>query len=115
MIWAVSLASAGIAVVPVPGLSVACDAGMVLLFFTRCYYAFGLDDGSLSRLSEKLNKPMLEHLSKSKLATAIRDKINVRVQVSVSLAALATVEYAASLLPVVGSAAAAGISFGTTY
>ncbi|XP_077068999.1 interferon-inducible GTPase 5-like [Siphateles boraxobius] len=115
MIWAASLASAGIAVVPVPGLSVACDASMVLLFLTRCYYAFGLDDGSLSRLSEKLNKPLVEHLTKSKLATAIREKTTARIQVSVALATLATVEYAASLLPGVGSVAAAGISFATTY
>ncbi|XP_067305753.1 immunity-related GTPase family, e4 isoform X1 [Pseudorasbora parva] len=115
MIWAASLASAGIAVIPVPGLSVACDAGMVLLFLTRCYYAFGLDDGSLSRLSERLNKPLPEHLAKSKFASAIREKTMARIQVSVSLVTLSTIEYFASLLPVVGSAAAAGISFGTTY
>ncbi|KAL0172039.1 hypothetical protein M9458_032350 [Cirrhinus mrigala] len=115
IIWAASLASAGIAVVPVPGLSAACDAGMVVLFFTRCYYAFGLDDRSLKRLSERVNKPLLEHVVKSKLASAVREKAVARVQVSVALASLATIEYAASLLPVVGSAAAAGISFGTTY
>ncbi|XP_051722504.1 interferon-inducible GTPase 5-like [Ctenopharyngodon idella] len=115
MIWAASLASAGIAVIPVPGLSAACDAGMVLAFLTRCYYAFGLDDGSLSRLSEKVNKPLLEHLAKSKFASAIREKTMARLQVSAALATLATVEYAASLLPGGGSVAAAGISFGTTY
>ncbi|XP_058602787.1 interferon-inducible GTPase 5-like isoform X1 [Onychostoma macrolepis] len=115
MIWAASLASAGIAVVPVPGLSAACDAGIVLLFFTRCYYAFGLDERSLSRLSEKVNKPLLEHVAKSKLASAIKEKAMARLQVSVALASLATIEYAASLLPGVGSVAAAGISFGTTY
>ncbi|ROI88135.1 Interferon-inducible GTPase 5 [Anabarilius grahami] len=115
MIWAASLASAGIAVVPVPGLSVACDVGMVLLFLTRCYYAFGLDDGSLSRLSEKVNKPLLEHLAKSKFASAIREKTIARLQVSAILATLSAVEYAASLVPGVGSVAAAGISFGTTY
>ncbi len=115
MIWAASLASAGIAVIPVPGLSVACDAGIVLLFFTRCYYAFGLDERSLSRLSEKVNKPLLEHVAKSKLASAIREKAIARLQVSVALASLATIEYVASLVPGVGSVAAAGISFGTTY
>ncbi|XP_016356191.1 interferon-inducible GTPase 5-like [Sinocyclocheilus anshuiensis] len=115
MIWAASLASAGIAVVPVPGLSVACDAGIVLLFFTRCYYAFGLDERSLTRLSEKVNKPLLEHVAKSKLASAIQEKAVARLQVSVALASLATLEYVASLLPGVGSVAAAGISFGTTY
>ncbi|XP_048010218.1 interferon-inducible GTPase 5-like [Megalobrama amblycephala] len=115
MIWAASLASAGIAVVPVPGLSAACDASMVLLFLTRCYYAFGLDDGSLSRLSEKVNKPLLEHLAKSKFASAIREKTIARLQVSAALVAVSSIEYYASLLPGVGSVAAAGISFGTTY
>lgn len=114
MIWAASLASAGIAVIPVPGLSVACDASIMLLFFTRCYYAFGLDERSLTRLSEKVNKPLLEHVAKSKLASAIREKAVARIQVSVALASLATIEYVASLFPGVGSVAAAGISFGTT-
>ncbi|XP_073702895.1 interferon-inducible GTPase 5-like isoform X2 [Garra rufa] len=115
VIWAASLASAGIAVIPVPGLSAACDASMVILFFTKCYYAFGLDDRSLKRLSEKVNKPLLEHVAKSKFVSAVKEKALTRLQVSAALATLATVEYFASLLPGVGSAAAAGISFGTTY
>ncbi|KAL1259516.1 hypothetical protein QQF64_010093 [Cirrhinus molitorella] len=115
IIWAASLASAGIAVVPVPGLSAACDASMVIIFLTRCYYAFGLDDRSLKRLSEKVNKPLLEHVAKSKFVSAIREKAVTRLQVSAALATLATIEYVASLLPGVGSVAAAGISFGTTY
>ncbi|KTG41612.1 hypothetical protein cypCar_00000745 [Cyprinus carpio] len=115
IIWAASLASAGIAVIPVPGLSVACDAGILMLFFTRCYYAFGLDERSLTRLSEKVNKPLLEHVAKSKFASAIQEKAVARLQVSVALASLVTIEYFASLLPGVGSVAAAGISFGTTY
>ncbi len=115
MIWAASLASASVAVIPVPGVSAACDASIVILFFTRCYYALGLDDGSLKRLSEKVNKPVLEHVAKSKFASAIREKAMARLQVSVTLATLATIEYVASLFPGVGSFAAAGISFGTTY
>ncbi|XP_043085146.1 interferon-inducible GTPase 5-like [Puntigrus tetrazona] len=115
MIWAVSLASAGVAVVPVPGLSAACDAGMIVSFLTRCYFAFGLDDRSLTRLSEKVNKPHLRDLAKSKFVTAIREKAVARFQVSAALATISTVEYFLSLFPVVGSAAAAGISFGTTY
>ncbi|XP_077083581.1 interferon-inducible GTPase 5-like [Siphateles boraxobius] len=114
MIWAASLASAGIAVVPVPGLSVACDAGIVVLFLSRCYYSFGLDERSLSRLSEKVNKPHLKHMAKSKFIAAIKDKALTRVSVSASLAAIATVEYLFSLLPGVGSAIAAGMSFITT-
>lgn len=114
VIWAASLASAGIAVVPLPGLSAACDAGMVVLFLTRCYYAFGLDDGSLTRLSEKVNKPHLKDMAKSKFVTAIREKALARLQVSAAVATIATVEYLLSLFPGVGSAAAATISFATT-
>uniref|UniRef100_A0A8C1IVP5 IRG-type G domain-containing protein n=1 Tax=Cyprinus carpio TaxID=7962 RepID=A0A8C1IVP5_CYPCA len=114
MTWAASLVSAGVAVVPVPGLSAACDVGMVVLFLTRCYYAFGLDERSLTRLSEKVNKPHLKDLAKSKFVTAIREKALTRLQVSAALAAISTVEYLLSLLPGVGSAAAAGISFATT-
>ncbi|KAL1259513.1 hypothetical protein QQF64_010090 [Cirrhinus molitorella] len=115
MIWAVSLASAGAAFIPVPGVSAACDAGMIVLFFTRCYYAFGLDDQSLERLSEKVNKPHLKNMGKSKFFTAIKEKALTRIQVSAALATLATAEFLLSLIPGVGSAAAAGISFGTTY
>uniref|UniRef100_A0A8C2GQ37 IRG-type G domain-containing protein n=1 Tax=Cyprinus carpio TaxID=7962 RepID=A0A8C2GQ37_CYPCA len=114
MIWAASLASAAVAVVPVPGLSAACDAGMVVLFLTRCYYAFDLDERSLTRLSEKVNKPHLKDLAKSKFVTAIREKALTRLQASAALASIATVEYLLSLLPGVGSAAAAGLSFSTT-
>ncbi|RXN16696.1 interferon-inducible GTPase 5-like protein [Labeo rohita] len=114
MIWAASLASAGVAVVPLPGLSAACDLGIVVLFVSRCYYAFGLDERSLTRLSEKVSKPHLKDLPKSKLVTAIREKAQTRLQVSAAVATIATVEYFLSLLPGLGSAAAAGISFATT-
>ncbi|ROI52202.1 Interferon-inducible GTPase 5 [Anabarilius grahami] len=111
LIWAVSLASAGIAVVPLPGLSAGCDAVMGLLFLSSCYYAFGLDEGSLTRLSEKVNKPHLIDLAKSKFVVAIREKALTRVQAS---AGIATVEYFISLVPGVGSVAAAVISLSTT-
>ncbi|XP_016114366.1 interferon-inducible GTPase 5-like [Sinocyclocheilus grahami] len=114
MTWAVSLVSGGIAVVPLPGLSAACDLGMVVLFLTRCYFAFGLDERSLTRLSEKVNKPHLKDLAKSKFVTAIREKALTRLQASAALATIATVEYLLSLLPGVGSAAAAVLSFATT-
>nr|XP_055057645.1 interferon-inducible GTPase 5-like [Misgurnus anguillicaudatus] len=114
LIWAASLASAGIAVAPVPGLSVACDAGIVVAFLVRCYYAFGLDDKSLTRLSKKVNIPLTEYLGTSKFATAIKEKAVSRIGVSASLAVLSTAEFALSLFPGLGSAAAAGLSFATT-
>ncbi|XP_065133190.1 interferon-inducible GTPase 5-like [Paramisgurnus dabryanus] len=114
MIWAASLASGAIAVVPVPGLSVACDTTIVIAFFVRCYYAFGLDDKSLTRLSEKVNIPLTEYLGTSKIATAIKEKAVTRIGVSATVAVLASTEFALSLLPGVGSVAAAGLSFATT-
>lgn len=81
------------------------------LFFLRCYYAFGLDEASLTRLSKKVNVDLTEYLRKSKLASAIREKALTSIGVSGSLKT--TTEYLLSLVPGVGSAAAA--SFGKTY
>ncbi|MCI4378841.1 hypothetical protein PGIGA_G00220870, partial [Pangasianodon gigas] len=65
--WAAAVCSGAIAVVPVPGLSVACDASILVSFFTSCYYSFGLDDNSINKLSERVNKPHLKYLIKSPL------------------------------------------------
>uniref|UniRef100_A0A8C1WR81 IRG-type G domain-containing protein n=1 Tax=Cyprinus carpio TaxID=7962 RepID=A0A8C1WR81_CYPCA len=111
MIWAVSIASAGIAAVPVPGLSVAFDTSIVLLFLTRCYFAFGLDDRSLTRLSEKVNLPVLELRDNSKFAAAIQKKAIITINTGVAVVTLATLEDLLSLLPGVGSAVAAVLSF----
>uniref|UniRef100_A0A673KPV4 Interferon-inducible GTPase 5-like n=1 Tax=Sinocyclocheilus rhinocerous TaxID=307959 RepID=A0A673KPV4_9TELE len=111
LIWAVSLASAGIAAVPLPGLSVACDTTIVLLFLTRCYYAFGLDDRSLKRLTEKVSKPLLEFRDKSKMAAMIKKKAIITINTCVEVVTLATLKDLLSLLPGVGSAVAAVLSF----
>ncbi|XP_016307199.1 interferon-inducible GTPase 5-like [Sinocyclocheilus anshuiensis] len=114
LIWAVSLASAGIAAVPLPGLSTTCDASTILIFFTRCFYAFGLDDRSLKRLTEKVNKPLLECRDKSKFAAAIRNKTMTTIQTSAMFISVSVAEELLSLIPVVGSAVAAGLSFAST-
>ncbi|XP_056091473.1 interferon-inducible GTPase 5-like [Rhinichthys klamathensis goyatoka] len=112
--WAASLASAGITVTPVPGTSVACDAAIALLFLSRCYYAFGLDDKSLKRLSEKVNIPLLEYRAESKFANAIQKKELSTLHVGASVVAMSTVADLLSLLPGVGSVCAAGLSFAST-
>ncbi|XP_012680411.2 interferon-inducible GTPase 5-like [Clupea harengus] len=58
--WAVAITSGAIAAAPVPGLSLACDVAMVVSFLTKCYYSFGLDDRSLEKMSERVNKPILQ-------------------------------------------------------
>ncbi|XP_026767344.3 interferon-inducible GTPase 5 [Pangasianodon hypophthalmus] len=108
--WAAALCSGIIAAAPVPGLSVACDASILVAFFTRCYYSFGLDDKSLKKLSERVNKPQLESFIKSPLVVALTTKSTARLSLS-ALAGGAALEYLCSLVPGVGSATAAGISF----
>lgn len=112
--WAAALLSGGIAVAPVPGLSLACDASILVGFFTRCYYSFGLDDKSLDRLSERVNKPHLKSLIKSPLVLGLASKSAMRLQMS-ALAGESAVEYLFSLVPGVGSGIAALMSFVCTY
>lgn len=108
--WAAALCSGVVAAAPVPGLSVACDATILVAFFTRCVYSFGLDDKSLEKLSERVNIPQLESSIKTPLVLALTTKSTARLSLSV-LAGGAVLEYLCSLVPGVGSAAAAGISF----
>ncbi|XP_060768081.1 interferon-inducible GTPase 5-like [Neoarius graeffei] len=107
--WAAACCSGVIAVVPVPGLSLACDASILVSFFTRCYYSFGLDDKSLKKLSERVNKPELKDFKKSPLILALATGSNARLALS------AVVEYLCSLVPGIGSVLAAEISFTCTF
>ncbi|XP_037401636.1 interferon-inducible GTPase 5-like [Pygocentrus nattereri] len=100
--------SGAIAAVPVPGLSFACDMAMVGSFFTTCYHIFGLDDKSLKKLSERVNKPHLKNLDKSPLLKELAQNSAARMGVS------AVGEFLCSLIPGPGSIAAAAISFTTT-
>ncbi|XP_060771509.1 interferon-inducible GTPase 5-like [Neoarius graeffei] len=111
--WAAACCSGVIAAAPVPGLSLACDASILVSFFTRCYYSFGLDDKSLKKLSERVNKPELKDFIKSPLVLALATGSNARLSLS-AFAGSAVVEYLCSLVPGVGSALAAGISFACT-
>ncbi|XP_030641240.1 interferon-inducible GTPase 5-like [Chanos chanos] len=110
LIWALAFLSAGVAVVPDPGLSSGIDSSIVLSFFTSCYHAFGLDDASLERLYKKTGKNV-KPLRKSKFVSSLKNDASSLV---VRISALAVVEYISSLIPGVGSVAAASLSFGTT-
>uniref|UniRef100_W5LSH0 Immunity-related GTPase family, e4 n=1 Tax=Astyanax mexicanus TaxID=7994 RepID=W5LSH0_ASTMX len=108
LIWAAAVVSGGIAAAPVPGLSFACDTAIVMSFFTRCYHAFGLDDRSLKKLSERVNKPELKNLEKAPLLKELAASSAVRMGGS------AVGEFLCSLVPVAGNIAAATISFTMT-
>uniref|UniRef100_A0A671M1H6 IRG-type G domain-containing protein n=1 Tax=Sinocyclocheilus anshuiensis TaxID=1608454 RepID=A0A671M1H6_9TELE len=100
--WSAAVASGSIAVAPVPGLSMACDAAILLAYFTKGHYAFGLDDESIDKLSVRVNNPSLKSVRKSPLVVAIGQK------------KLTAVKFAWSMVPVVGSKKTAEMSYSTT-
>ncbi|XP_036393832.1 interferon-inducible GTPase 5-like [Megalops cyprinoides] len=117
VMWASSFASAAIAVIPIPGLSAACDTGILVAFLLKCYHSFGLDEKSLKRLSERMNKPVedLKAVMTSPYAGGVNKKAVLRVLASATIGGAMALEYLLSNIPVVGSLAAGGISFATTY
>ncbi|KAL2084253.1 hypothetical protein ACEWY4_019771 [Coilia grayii] len=108
-------AASGISMAPIPGLAVACDAGILLVFFTKCYHAFGLDDKSLDLLSERVNNHSLKALRESKpFVMAIRNNELSSRELSALGSKRAVLEFAYSLVPVWGSKKAADMSHSAT-
>uniref|UniRef100_A0A672SEX5 IRG-type G domain-containing protein n=2 Tax=Sinocyclocheilus grahami TaxID=75366 RepID=A0A672SEX5_SINGR len=112
--WSAAVASGSIAVAPVPGLSMACDAAILLAYFTKCYYAFGLDDDSIDKLSLRVNNPSLKAVRKSPLVVAIGQKKLSNKELSALTSKDAAVKFAWSMVPVVGSKKTAEMSYSTT-
>ncbi len=112
--WSAAVASGSIAVAPGPGLSIACDAAILLAFFTKCYYAFGLDDESIDKLSVRVNNPSLKSVRKSPLVIAIGQKKLSNKELSALTNREAAVKFAWSMVPFVGSKKTAEMSFSGT-
>ncbi|XP_073511904.1 interferon-inducible GTPase 5-like [Phyllobates terribilis] len=117
-IWKWASLSCGVAAVPVPGLSVVCDIGILVKAMTSYRNAFGLDENSLEKLADKLGKDVSELKSVIKSPLVIKE-INKELVTTLltrgAAGGLMIVEYVVSNVPVLGSLAAGGISFGTTY
>lgn len=117
-IWKWSSLSCAVATVPIPGLSVACDVGILVNAMRSYQKAFGLDQVSLEKLANKFDKDISELKSEIKSPLVVQE-INKELVTTLltrgATGALMVVEYAASNIPVLGSMAAGGISFGTTY
>ncbi|XP_069804951.1 interferon-inducible GTPase 5-like [Dendropsophus ebraccatus] len=116
-IWKWSSLSCAVATVPIPGLSVACDVGILIKAMKSYRSAFGLDDQSLEKLANKFGKDVSELRSVIKSPLVLQE-INKELVIKLiskgAGGALMAIEYAASNIPVLGSMAAGGISFGTT-
>ncbi|KAG1926528.1 interferon-inducible GTPase [Pimephales promelas] len=104
------------AAVPVPGLSIVVDSAIITKEIERYFKVFGLDDESLQKLCENSQKS-IEHY-KSLMKSSLRGGINpTLVFTLLSAASLAVagdaVEYAMSLIPIIGTVIAGGMSFCT--
>ncbi|XP_067268185.1 interferon-inducible GTPase 5-like isoform X1 [Chanodichthys erythropterus] len=112
----VALLSACVATVPLPGLSVAVDLAIVKKETEMYYNTFGLDDPSLQKLCEKSGKTIeeLKSLMKSPLRGGINPASILSLLGTASLAmAENAVEYVVSLIPILGSLMAGGMSYMT--
>ncbi|XP_029207128.2 interferon-inducible GTPase 1-like [Acropora millepora] len=108
-IWMVSTASAAAAMVPLPGLSLAVDAVLILRELNFYRSQLGLPEVG----SDEFTK--LRHATKEKV---LQVGLTTAAQLSEFLApyaAEAAVEEATRYLPYVGLAIASGMSFGATY
>lgn len=110
----VALLSALVATVPLPGLSVAVDIAIVKKEIETYYSTFGLDDPSLQKLCERSGKTIEEFKSLMKLPMI--GGINPASILPLAGAAAVvvaenTAEYAVSLIPILGSVVAGGLSY----
>uniref|UniRef100_A0A674I9K6 IRG-type G domain-containing protein n=1 Tax=Terrapene triunguis TaxID=2587831 RepID=A0A674I9K6_9SAUR len=110
-IWLISLASAFVNVIPIPGISVACDISILLGSMIAFYKYFGLDDGSLANLARQTGKPIaeLKAVIISPEAKEINRDVVIKLLLKTSLPKLT------AYVPVLGPMLTAGISFLTTY
>ncbi|XP_056398357.1 interferon-inducible GTPase 5-like [Hyla sarda] len=117
-IWKLSTLSCAVATVPIPGLSVAVDVGILVKAMRNYQSAFGLDEQSLEKLANKCGKDVSELRSVIKSPLVVQEinkELVLKLLSKGAGGALMLAEYAASNIPVLGSMAAGGISFGTTY
>ncbi|XP_016301397.1 immunity-related GTPase family, e4 isoform X2 [Sinocyclocheilus anshuiensis] len=85
-IWLAALASGLGAIIPVPLLPMVIDKMVLTTYLVHCHYTLGLNEKSLIKLSERMNKPLsqLKSAIKSPLALAVVDKLTIRPRTSVA-------------------------------
>ncbi|XP_067852876.1 interferon-inducible GTPase 5-like isoform X1 [Heptranchias perlo] len=116
-VWMLATLSGAVGAVPVPGLSFACDVGILVggIIYFRKY--LGLDDASLQRLANMAGKPVgvLKAEVKTPLVGEITPDLVTRTLMGLAAVAISAVELALDFIPVIGSIFGAGSSFLMTY
>ncbi|XP_039178566.1 interferon-inducible GTPase 5-like [Crotalus tigris] len=103
----VALVSCACGAVPLPGLSVACDVGILIDALRRFCHVFGLDDRSLHFLARQTGKEF-EELRLAIKKTPLLNTINTELVASLLLKSsvwvtVSMVELALKIIPVLGS------------
>uniref|UniRef100_UPI0037E7206A interferon-inducible GTPase 5-like n=1 Tax=Semicossyphus pulcher TaxID=241346 RepID=UPI0037E7206A len=116
----VALLSAGVAGVPVPGLSIAVDVVLLVGLVTRYVFGFGLDIPSLKRFANKTGVPYeeLKEVIISPLAAVEEITSNLVLKVlgqCSRIVVLMAAEEASRLIPILGIPVSMGLSFASTY
>nr|XP_055076418.1 interferon-inducible GTPase 5-like [Misgurnus anguillicaudatus] len=110
----VSMLSACVATVPIPGLSFAMDLAIIKNEVEKYYSAFGLDDSSLQMRCEKSGKTIeeLKDVMKSPLHNGINSHTILSLLGSTSLQITKrAAKYTFSLIPVLGTVIAGSMSY----
>ncbi|XP_051527852.1 immunity-related GTPase family, f1 [Myxocyprinus asiaticus] len=110
----VAFLSACVAAIPLPGLSIAADVAIIAEELRKYYSTFGLDDPSLQKLCERSGKTIeeLKSLMKSPLHQGINPSSILTLLGAASLLISEdAVEFFVSLIPIVGTVVAGGLSY----
>uniref|UniRef100_A0A8C6Y8P4 IRG-type G domain-containing protein n=1 Tax=Naja naja TaxID=35670 RepID=A0A8C6Y8P4_NAJNA len=115
----IALVSCACGAVPVPGLSIGCDVGILIDALRHFCRVFGLDDRSLRFLARQTGKEfedLKSAIKKTRLANAIDAELVFSLLMKSSLwVAVSLVEMVLDIIPLIGSLFGGASSYIVTY
>lgn len=108
-----ALVSAGTAVIPIPGIDLIADVGLLTKMLPDISHRFGLDHDQVERMDPRMGEQVLvvaTSLGNSAIGRAVTRRIVVAILRRVGIRLVGA--QAAKFVPILGQAAAASISFG---
>ncbi|XP_077192979.1 interferon-inducible GTPase 5-like [Paroedura picta] len=118
-IWKFAFLSCAVGLIPVPGLSTACDLGILVMALLYFYKVFGLDEESLRRAAKVFGKDyrvLKSAIKKSPMSSEITPTlVGSLLGRSVLCVSLAVIEVVFYFVPVLGSLFGGSSSFVTTF
>ncbi|KAM3873279.1 interferon-gamma-inducible GTPase 10-like [Diretmus argenteus] len=110
---AVAAAAATTVSVPIPGFSVGCEIGIMTKYLQKALESFGIDEKSIKRLAERVNKPEdeLKSAMKSRFAKGVNGAVVAGMFRTSGMVVAKTIEV---LFPCILNVIGLGIAFGTT-